>query len=209
MAFSAVGSGTSISAYVNSLLAKAGANSSSATSTSTGTSAGTSTTATSAATKAAAQAALSAASNSFKSSTAQLKLDHQQTALASDLRSAMAKAGVTLQGSIEMSIGTDGKLKLTGSDKDTAAALAFLKADATKPSFASRVSSLSADADALSTQLRQSAAISQAAKYAGRGGNVMSLYSSLLQQQEATPPVFALSASTSSLSYPGVLASKA
>jgi len=207
MSFNAVGSsGTSISAYVNSLLSKT---STGAASDSTTGSTATSSTATSASAKAAAKAALDLASHTFKSTSAQQKLDQKQAALGSDLRSAMAKAGVTLQGSIELSVGSGGNLKATGSEKDTAAAIAFLKADATKPSFASRVASLASDATALSTSLRQSAAISQAARSAGRGGNVMSLYTSLLQQQEATPAVFGLSASSSSLSYPGVLASKA
>ena len=201
MSFNAVGSGTAVSAYVNSLLSK--------TSSGTGAESTTTSASTSPAAKAAAKAALAQASHSFKSTSAQQELDQQQTALASDLRGAMAKAGVALQGSIELSVGSDGNLKVTGSEKDTAAAVAFLESDATKPSFASRVATLAADATALSTSLQQSAAISQAARYAGRGGNVMSLYSSLLQQKDATPAVFGLSASSSSLSYPGVLASKA
>lgn len=200
MTFNAVGSGTSMSAYVDSLLSKTsgGTNNDSTTST-----------ATSAAAKAAAKAALSVASHSFKSTGAQQKLEQRQAALGGDLRSAMAKAGVTLQGSIELSVGSDGNLKVAGSDKDTAAAIAFLKADSSKPSLASRVTSLAADANALSTSLQQSAAISQAARYAGRGGNVMSLYGSLLKQQDASSAVLTLSSSGTSLSYPGVLTSKA
>jgi len=206
MSFNAVGSsGTSISAYVNSLLSKTATSVASDSTASATTSAASS----SAAAKAAAKAALDQASHTFKSTSAQQKLEQKQTALGSDLRTAMAKAGVTLQGSIELSVGSDGNLKVTGSEKDTAAAIAFLKSDATKPSFASRVSRLAADATALSTSLQKSAAISQAARSAGRGGNVMSLYSSLLQQQASTPAVFAMSAASSSLSYPGVLASKA
>jgi hypothetical protein len=200
MNFNAVGSGSSLSAYVNSLMSKTGADSSSTAAPASGTSAST---------QAAAQAALAAASHGFKATSAQHRLEQKQTTLAGDLRSAMAKAGVALGGSVEFSVGSDGKLAVAGSDKDKAGVAAFLKADTSRPSFTSRVTSLAGEADALSGSLWQSAAISQAARYGGKSGQVMSLYGSLLQQQDTTPAVFSLSATTSAITYPGVLTSKA
>jgi hypothetical protein len=202
MNFNAVGSGAALSAYISSLLAK----SASGTSSDTAAAAATPTTA---AAKTAANAALSAASQRFGSTSAQHKLDQKQAALAADMRSAMSRAGISLSGAVEFSLAGDGSLKVDGSDEDKAAVTAFLKSDAGTPGFAARLTSLAAEAGALSTSIRQSAAISQAAKYAGRGGDVMSLYNSLLTQQDSTPAAFALSASTSSLTYPGVLSSEA
>jgi outer membrane murein-binding lipoprotein Lpp len=203
MNFNALGSGASMSAYIGSLLDKTGASGTSNSSTpSTASRVDTST-------KAAAAAALDAASHSFKSTSAQGKLEKKEAALATDLRAAMTKAGVTLTGPVEFSVDSGGVLQVGGNDKDKAAVTAFLKNDATKPTFASRVSNLAAEADNLSNTIRQTAAISQAARYAGSSSNVMSLYGSLMKQQEATPAVFSLSATASSLTYPGVLASKA
>jgi hypothetical protein len=203
MNFNAVGSGSSLAAYVNSLLEKTGT-----TAGGTGASnAGASPLAPSM--QAAAAAALDKASHSFKVTTAQKKLEQQETSVASDLRAAMGKAGVALDGPVEFSVGSDGTLAVGGSDKDKAAVNSFLKDDKSKPGFASRIASLASDADALSTTIRQNAAISQAARYAGSPGGVMSLYNSLLTQQDTTSAVFSLSGSASSLSYPGVLSSQA
>ena len=200
MNFNALGSGASMSAYVGSLLDKTG---------NSGTSNSTTASRADTSMKATAAAALDAASHSFKSTSAQSKLDKKETALATDLRAAMTKAGVTLSGPVEFSVDSGGTLQVGGNDKDKAAVTAFLKNDVTKPTFASRVSNLAAEADNLSNTIRQTAAISQAARYAGSASNVMSLYGSLMQQQDSTPAVFSLSGSASSLTYPGVLASKA
>jgi len=159
--------------------------------------------------KSAAAAALSTASHTLRSTVAQSALEQKENKLATDLRAAMTKAGVKLAGSIEFSVGTDGTLAVSGSDADKAAVQGFLKSDRSSPSFAARVKSLSGEADSLSTSLRQSAAISQAARYAGRGGNVMQLYGTLLAQQDASGAVFSLSGSASSLTYPGAMAWKA
>ena len=156
-----------------------------------------------------AQAALQAAGGRPKVAAAAQLLDKQQTALASDLRSAMGKAGIKLNGAIEFSIGSDGKVGTKGSDADKAATTAFLKADTTRPSFATRIATQATDALKFSATLQQNAAISQAARYGGRSGGVMSLYTSLMQQPATTTAVFTLAAGSSSLTYPGSLAAKA
>jgi hypothetical protein len=167
------------------------------------------TTSNAAATKAASKAALEAAAKTFRASTGEQSLEKQQASLGKDLQAAMAKAGVKLSGSVEYSIGDDGKLAVDGSDADKANATAFLKADTSSPSFTTRLTSLTQAADKLSGSIRQTAAISQAAHYGGQGAGVVSLYTSLMQSQDTTPAVFSFSVSTSSLTYPGVLAAKA
>lgn len=199
MTFNAIGSGAALSSYASTLLS-AQTNSGTTTSSSS---------ASSAALKAAADAALSRASHMFKATRDQDALTQKETALASDLRTAMSKAGVTLSGSVEFSVGSDGTLAVSGSDADKQAVNGFLKSDKSQPSFASRVSTLASQADALSSTIRQNAAIFQAARYAGSSSGVMQLYSTFLQQQDQSPAVFTLSASGSSLTYPGVLASAA
>jgi len=202
MNFNALGSASALSTYASTLLSK---------STTATTSGGASATAgkADAAMKSAANAALSTASHTLRSTVAQSALEQKENALAADLRSAMSKAGVKLGGTVEFSIGSDGALAVSGSDADKAAVQGFLKNDKSSPGFVARVKTLASDTDALSTQLRQSAAISQAARYAGRGGNVMQLYGTLLAQQDASKAVFSLSDSASSLTYPGAMAWKA
>jgi hypothetical protein len=176
----------------------------------TGAAASTTTTAANAAaTKAASKAALETAAKGFRAAASEQTLEKQQAALGTDLQAALKKTGVKLAGSVDFSLGTDGKLAMHGSDADKAAATAFLKADGSNPSFSSRLTSLAQAADKLSGGIRQSAAISQAARYGGQGAGVVSLYTSLMQSQDTTPALFSLSASASSLSYPGVLAVKA
>ncbi|HSI61061.1 MAG TPA: hypothetical protein VLA16_26120 [Ideonella sp.] len=192
---------SAISAYVNSLLAKAGKASEGSSSTTATGSTGTM--------QASAKAALQTAAQSFKSSTAQHALETRQGALAAELKAGLAKAGVKLEGAVEFSLDSKGELSIDGSEKDLAAVKAFLKGDTGKPSLSSRLTDLANDADQLSGTIRQSAAISQAARYAGNSSNVMSLYTSLMQQQESASAVFSFSADASSLTYPGVLASKA
>jgi len=195
------GSGTALSAYVSSLLDKTGTAQGQGQAQAADTPAAKSM-------KAGAQAAQSAASHSARSTSAQQHLEQDQQSLAKDLRAALSASGVSLEGPVEFSVGSGGGLAVHGSEKDQAAVRAFLKNDTRKPGFVTRLASLTSQATQLSTGLQQTAAISQAAKY-GKVGNVMSLYSSYLQQHETAPAVFSLSASSSSLSYPGVLASKA
>ncbi|MDR7268985.1 hypothetical protein J2X20_001614 [Pelomonas saccharophila] len=154
-------------------------------------------------------AAMQRAAGTAKTSTAVHNLDTSQKKLATELRAAMDKAGVHLTGAIEFSVKSDGSVDIKGSDADKAATQAFLKADTSQPGFANRIATQARDALKLSTSIQQSAAISQAAKLAKTSGGVMSLYTSLMQQTAATSVVFSVSAASSSLTYPGSLATNA
>jgi hypothetical protein len=160
-------------------------------------------------TGASAQAALQKAASGFKTASQGRTLDAAQKALASDLRKAMSQAGVTLGGNVDFSLSSSGAVEIKGSDADTAAVKAFLKADTSKPGFVSRIAGQAKDAMKLSSTIQQSAAISQAARYGTSTGGVMALYNSLMQNAGATTVVFSVSADTSSLSYPGALATQA
>ena len=156
-----------------------------------------------------AAAALKTAGSSPQASIASRALDKQQAALATDLRAALGKANIKLSGPVEFSVSADGAVAIKGAEADKAAVSAFLKADTTRPGFAARIATQARDALKLSGTIQQSAAISQAARYAGNSGGVMSLYNSLMQQSGASAAVFSVSASASSLTYPGALAAKA
>jgi hypothetical protein len=177
---------------------------------STGSSTASATGSTTANAKAAAvtQAALQAAAGRHDASVAGRALDKQQAALASDVRAAMSKSGIKLSGAVEFSVSSDGTVGIKGSDADKAATTAFLKADTSQPSFATRIATQARDALKLSATIQQSAAISQAARYGGKSG-VMSLYTSLMQQTNTSAAVFTIAAGSSSLTYPGALATKA
>jgi hypothetical protein len=196
-------SGSSLLSY---LTAKTSDNTSSAGSSAAST---TASTAAQAAATATAQAALKAAGSTVQASAGLRALDRQQAALAGDLRAAMNKAGVKLAGTVEFSVGSDGSVAVKASDADKAAATAFLKADTSQPSFAARIATQARDALKLSATLQQKAAITQAARYGGSSGGVMSLYTSLMQQSTTTTAVFSLSASSSALTFPGSLSTKA
>ncbi len=155
------------------------------------------------------QAALQRAAGTAKMASATQSLDASQQKLAADLRAALSKAGVKLGGAIEFAVKSDGSVALNGSDADKAAMQAFLKADTSQPSFARRIATQAQDALKLSSSIQQSAAISQAAKFAKSAGSVMSLYQSLMQQAGATNVVFSMSATSSSLTYPGSLTASA
>ena len=156
------------------------------------------------------QAAIQRAAGSARSASAIQALEAGQKALAAELRTAMGKAGVKLAGAIEFSVKSDGSVDIKGSDADKTAAKAFLKADGSQPSFATRIASQARDALKLSATIQQSAAISQAAKLAKTSSGVMSLYTSLMQQQSSSAAaVFSVSAASSSLAYPGSLATNA
>ena len=200
MNFSALGSGNAMSSYVNSLLAKAqGAASPGVEAGSQGDKL----------LKAASEAALANAAKGVKAAAGQRQLEAKTSALATELQAALRQAGVKLAGSVDFSVAADGQLAIKGNEKDADAAKAFLKNDPRVPSFASRLGALAKEADAHSQTLRQNAAISQAARYAANATGVMSLYGSLLQRQDTTPAVFTLGASGGTLTYPGVLQSKA
>lgn len=155
------------------------------------------------------KAALDRAAGTARSVSAARSLESGQKALGTELRAALAKAGVKLSGAVEFSVKSDGSVEIKGSDADKAAVKAFLGADNHQPSFATRIASQAKDALKLSATIQQSAAISQAAKLAKSSGGVMSLYTSMMQQTAATSVVFSLSASSSSLTYPGSLAANA
>jgi hypothetical protein len=165
---------------------------------------------TNAVTTATAQAALQAAGHKPQLASAAKALDKQQAALAADLRAAMATAKVKLSGAVDFSVSSKGDVTVKGSDADKAAVTAFLKADASQPSFASRIATQASDALQLSSKIQERAAISQAARYAGKSGNVLALYSSLMQQSSASSAaVFSLGTDSSSLNFPGSLSTKA
>jgi hypothetical protein len=154
-------------------------------------------------------AALQRAAGANKAATATRALEAGQKTLSADLRAALDKAGVKLTGAVEFTVKTDGSVDLKGSDADKAAARAFLSADTSQPSFATRIASQARDALKLSASIQQSAAISQAAKLAKSSGGVMSLYTSLMQQAGTASVVFSVSATASSLTYPGSLSAAA
>lgn len=199
MKFSGLGSAASMSAYVSSLLAKA------QDSDTTGVEAGSKG---DKLMKAASQAALAAAAKGAKSVSVQRQLAAKADTLSNELQAAMKAAGVKLDKPVEFSVSA-GQLKIQGARKDADLASAFLENDKRVPSFSSRLAALTQEADGLSQTIRQSAAISQAARYAASSTGVMSLYGSLLQRQDASPAVFTLSASGGSLTYPGSLQSQA
>jgi hypothetical protein len=197
---------TSGSSLISYLTAKTPQSTGSATGDAASTTASTNAQAQASATKA---AALQAAGKTPQNSVALKALDRQQAVLANDLRSAMSKANVKLTGAVEFSVGSDGAVDIKANDADKAAVKAFLNADKGSPGFASRIATQARDALELSTSLQTRAAISQAARFAGKSGNVMAMYSSLMQQSSASTAVFSFSATASSLSYPGSLSTKA
>jgi hypothetical protein len=154
-------------------------------------------------------AALRHAAASTGAASAAQALETGQRKLGSELRAALAKAGVKLGGAVEFSVSGTGAVDIKASAADKAAMQAFLKADTSQPSFASRIATQARDALKLSGSIQQSAAISQAAKAGKSAAGVMSLYTSLMQQPASAQVVFSLSASASTLSYPGSLTASA
>ena len=122
---------------------------------------------------------------------------------------AMTQAGVKLSGTIDFSVSSDGKVEIQGADADQTATRAFLAAETSSPSFATRIATQAKDALKLSATIQQTAAMSQAARYGGNASGVMSMYTSLMQQSTTTSAVFTLSSGGSSLVYPGSLTTKA
>lgn len=201
---------SSLMAYVQSMLARAqGDDDTSSDSTSATSSTSTASTSASTQPTAATKAAVQAAAHSHQFAAAQASLDKQQSALATDLKSAMATAGVQLSGSVSFSVSSSGELQVDGSDADKAQVDKFLAADTSNPGFTSRITSLTTAAQMLSSNIQQTASISQAARYASSPSAVLSLYQTLSQQQDTTAAAFNFSAAGSSLTYAGVVASQA
>lgn len=155
------------------------------------------------------QTSLDQAAGMFKTATIAKDLDKAQSALAADLRAALNKALTKLSEPVQFSVNSKGEVEVKGNEKDKAAVQAVLKADTSDPSLATRIATQASDAMALSTQIQQSAAISQAAKSSKTSDGVISLYQSLMQQTASTSVVFSVSADSSSLTYPGSLKAKA
>lgn len=191
---------SAMSAYVSNLLAKAQGNDA------TGVAAGSKG---DKLMQVASEAALAQAAKGAKVVSGQRQLEGKATALAAELRSAMAQGGVKLGSAVEFSVSSSGQLAIKGSQKDVDLASAFLAQDMSSPSFAARLASLNQEADGLSQTIRESAAMSQAARYAAQSTGVLALYGSLMQRQDSSPAVFTLGTTGGSLSYPGVLQSKA
>jgi len=154
-------------------------------------------------------AALQRAAGTGRNAVAAQQLESAQKTLSTDLRAALAKAGVKLGGAVEFSVTSSGAVDVKGSDADKAAVKAFLNKDTSQPSFASRIATQANDALKLSSTIQQSAAISQAARLSKTSGGVISLYTSLMQQAGSASVVFSVSATASSLTYPGSLAANA
>lgn len=155
------------------------------------------------------KAAMDRAAGTAKAMSAVRQLEAAQQALGTELRAALAKSGVKLTGTVEFTVKSDGTVQTKGSDADKAAVKAFLAADSGRPTFASRIASQAQEAMKLSAGIQQSAAISQAAKLAKTSGGVMSLYNTMMAQTPATSVTFAVSAGSSTLSYPGSLSANA
>jgi hypothetical protein len=200
-------SGIATSAYVAQLLAKAqSASTTSAAASATNT--GTVKTKAEEATQTVSSRLLASISTNRSFAASQQAVDKQSTALITDLKNAMAQVGVKLGGTIELSINSASRLQVKGSDEDKTAIGAFLAADKSSPSLSSRLASLASDANALSSGIQKTAAISQAARYSSTS-NFLSAYGTLVQGQSATASVLSLSTSSASFSYPGMLASRA
>ena len=155
------------------------------------------------------QAAIQREAVKTKAAAATHALDTSQKALSSDLRAAMDKAGVKLAGTVDFSVSSEGAVQTKAADADKAAVKAFLNADTSHPSFATRIANQAQDALKLSSSIQQGAAISQAATYAKSSSGVVALYSSMMQRASGANVVFSVSAESSSLSYPGSLAADA
>ncbi len=151
---------------------------------------------------------LKATTPDHKTLGAQHALDKQQSALATTLRSGLAKAGIKLAGAIDFTLAKDGSVTVKGSDADKAALAAFLKQDRSSPSLQAQVGAVLKAAQSVSATAQQTNAISLAARYAGNSGNVMAMYASYMGHQDTTPAVLSLSTASSSLVYPGMLDSR-
>lgn len=157
----------------------------------------------------ASNSAVLAASHGYRSTVAQGSLDRQQNTLAADLRKALGKTGIELSGPVKFGVSSAGKLVVSGSDADKEKISKFLSGDTTKPSFSTQLIGLTSAAENLSNTIKQSAAISQAARYSSGPAGLLAIYATLSKQQDSAAALFTLSGASSSLTYAGVLTSKA
>jgi len=133
-----------------------------------------------------------------------------QHSLAKDIRAALSKAGQSLTGTVDFRLTADGKLSMSGNDKDKAKVAAVLAADKSVPSLSSRLTDLNKQAASFDRQSVQSNAAMAAARQAGKGAqNLMTLYQSMMTSQTASTAVFSLSDKGSQVAFSGALAASA
>ena len=136
-------------------------------------------------------------------------LDKLQQGIAKDLKAALQKAGVSLTGTVDFSVGANGALKVAGNAKDQANVQAVLSADRSTPSLAARIKSLDQRVELYDSQNTRSAALTTAARQAGKGSNVLDLYQSMMSQNTKASAVFSVSDKSSQLAFSGALNSTA
>lgn len=137
-------------------------------------------------------------------------LNMLQKSLAKDINAALAKTGQKLSGTVEFSVGADGKLTISGDEKDKAKMAAVLKADKSVPSITSRLADLDKQAEAFDKQNVQASALSTAARRAGKNSqNLLTLYQSLMASQTSASAVFSMSETTSQLAFKGAVSTNA
>ena len=150
------------------------------------------------------------AQTSARAAAARQHLNMLQKGLAKDINVALAKTGQKLSGTVEFSVGNDGKLTLSGDEKDKAKIAAVLKADKSVPSLTSRVADLDKQAEAFDKQNVQASAMSTAARRAGKNAqNLLALYQSLMASQTSASAVFSMSDSSSQLAFKGAVSTSA
>jgi hypothetical protein len=179
---------------------------------------GTGTTVASTSQNQASKASSSSASNSTplsyqspaKAAVARQQLNTLQSALGKDIRAALTKAGQHLSGTVDVSLGSDGKLVFSGSDEDKAKLKAALSADKSTPSLTARLVSLAKQAESFDRQSVQSSALTTAARMAGKTSqNLVELYRSLMTTQSSSTAVFSLSDKSSQVAFKGAVSASA
>lgn len=152
----------------------------------------------------------SSAQTTARSAAGRLQLNMLQQGLAKDIKAALAKAGKQLTGTVDFTLGSDGKLSVSGNDKDKASITAILNADKSVPSLVSRLTSLNKQAEVFDRQSVQANALSTAARYAGKNSqNLLAMYQSLMSNQSSSSTVFSMSDKTSQVAFKGAVATTA
>jgi hypothetical protein len=145
-----------------------------------------------------------------KAAVARQQLNTLQSALGKDIRAALTKAGQHLSATVDVTLGADGKLVFSGSDQDKAKLSAVLSADKSTPSLTSRLVSLAKQAESFDRQSVQSAALTTAARMAGKTSqNLVELYRSLMTTQSSSTAVFSLSDKSSQVAFKGAVSASA
>lgn len=113
----------------------------------------------------------------------------------------LQKAGLSLTGTVAFSVCINGALKVSGNAKDHANVQAALNADRSSPSLTARIKSLDQRAEQHNNQNTRSAALTAAARQAGRGCNVLELYQSMMSLNAPASAVFSVSEKSSQLAF--------